>query len=206
MSRFVHAAAPDIRLVVLDTDLLFARAAQKWGLEGMLAIRSYPLLSRNQNYAGIHPPRRTQFASGLSEGEYNACRHMLLRAAPMPQKAARPSPPKCAQCHLREEENLPDPLCTSPETQDLKRPQDLLMDYAAPFAELGHDHRPPIWVTVLGRDGWWPVAVLNPGPNASTLHGPEPAAHPNEEFKIENASRLWCIFFWLLRLHARGTC
>ena len=192
LSRFIHAAAPDIRLVVLDTDLLFARAAQKWGLEGMLAISSYPLLSRNQNYAGIHPPRRTQFASGLSEGEYNACRRMLLRAAPMPQKAAGPSPPK----HLRDEENLPDPLCISPETQGPKR-QELLMDYAAPFAELGHDHRPPIWVTILGRDDWWPVAVLGPK-QPSTLLGPEPAAHPNEEFKIENASRLWRIFFWVI--------
>src|ERR1039458_6765135 len=189
VSHFVHAAAPDIRLVVLDTDLLFARAAQKWGLEGMLAISSYPLLSRNQNYAGAHPPRRIQFASGLSEGEYNACRRMLLQAPP-------------------EGEPLPGPLCTSSMPQDPSRRQDYLLDYAAPFAEPGHAtnrpvvHKPAVWVTVLGRDDWWPVAVLTPKPDSqhpsTLLNGPVPAAHPNEEFTVENSPRLWCVFFWAI--------
>src|ERR1035441_1056413 len=189
VSHFVHAAAPDIRLVVLDTDLLFARAAQKWGLEGMLAISSYPLLSRNQNYAGAHPPRRIQFASGLSEGEYNACRRMLLQAPP-------------------EGEHLPGPLCTSSMPQDPSRRQDYLLDYAAPFAEPGHAtnlpvvQKPPVWVTVLGRDDWWPVAVLTPKPDSqhpsTLLNGPVPAAHPNEEFTVENSPRLWCVFFWAI--------
>ena len=193
VSRFVHAAAPDIRLVVLDTDLLFARAAQKWGLEGMLAISSYPLLSRNQNYAKASRPRRIQFASGLSEGEYNACRRMLLPAANLPPR--KPPLP-------------PDPPCGSSLTQDQEPRQDYLLDYAAPFAEPGHAtnlpvvHKPPVWVTILGRDDWWPVAVVTPKPGsklASTLlNGPQPAAHPNEEFTIENSPRLWCIFFWLI--------
>jgi hypothetical protein len=187
LSRFFHAAAPDIRLVVFDTDLLFARAAQKWGLEGMLAISSYSLLSRNQNYARLRPPRRIQFASGRSEGEYNACRRMLLKAAILPSGGPL----------------LPDPACTSSMPQDPKRPQDYLLDYSAPFAGSGHAndreavHKPPVWVSVLGRDDWWPVDVLRS--DASTLlNGPEPAKHPKEEFTVEDSPHLWRIFFWLI--------
>ena len=80
LTRAIHTFAPNIRIVLFSADLLFARASQTWGLSGVLALTSYPLISRNQYYAGAVRPRRAQFASDAAEGEYNACRRMLLRA------------------------------------------------------------------------------------------------------------------------------
>src|ERR1017187_7318238 len=111
-------------------------------------------------------------------------------------------------CRRGNHPSPPDPPCGSSLTQDQEPRQDYLLDYAAPFAEPGHAtnlpvvHKPPVWVTILGRDDWWPVAVVTPKPGsklASTLlNGPQPAAPPNEKFTIENSPRLWCIFFWLI--------
>ncbi len=80
LTRVLHSLAPNIRIVLFSADLLFARASHTWGLSGVLAVTSYPLISRNQYYEGVVYPRRTQFPNDAAEGEYNACRRMLLRA------------------------------------------------------------------------------------------------------------------------------
>lgn len=185
LSRVVRALDPDLRIVLFHADLLFERAARTWGLRGVLAVTSYPLISRTQYFAGARPPRRTQFASDSAEGEYNACRRMLLPGAAPGQSAPSGS----------------DPLCDSAMPQAAGSPPgDYLLDYAAPFAEVpGHSiHRPSAWVTMLGHNSWWPVAALPAGSASALLNGPRPASHNGEKFSAEAAPQLWFLFFWIL--------
>lgn len=192
LARFIRSAAPNTGVTVVGSDLLYALAAQKWNLEGTLALTSYPLLSRNQYFARTHNPRRTQFASADAEGEYNACRRMLLPALQNPANT--------------------NSLCDSDLAQDPdeNKRQDYLLDYASPFAEhlsgAAHSHKPPVWLTILGREAWWPVAAFDPArasgsPQLSTLfQGPQPSAHNHERFTVEAAPPVWFIFFWVTLL------
>lgn len=184
LSRVVRALDPDVRIVLFHTDLLFERAAQTWGLRGVLAVTSYPLFSRTQYYAGAHPPRRSQFASDSAEGEYNACRRMLL------QRGAT---------HPRREPG-PEPACDSDMEQTSGERGDYLLDYSAPFAEatVHAVHKPSAWLMILGHDSWWPVAALPSNGKSVVLNGPNPAAHNKEHFSAETAPQLWFLFFWLM--------
>jgi len=175
LARAIHTFAPNIRIVLFSADLLFARASHTWGLSGVLALTSYPLISRNQYYAGSVRPRRAQFASDAAEGEYNACRRMLLVA---------PEPDATQPCSAK---NQP---------QDGK---DYLLDYAPPFAGLKHSHKPSVWLTILGRNEWWPVAAAAVN-ESRLLEGPPPASHSSEEFSVETSPRPWFLFFWLILL------
>jgi hypothetical protein len=177
VTRAIHALAPNIRIVLFNADLLFARASQNWGLSGVLAVTSYPLISRNQYYGGAVRPRRAQFSSDASEGEYNACRRMLLNAPD-----SKP--------------DTKDELSCSAASQTPGR--DYLLDYAAPFAEQGHtDHKPSVWLTMLGRSEWWPVAASAAGRNSPLLPGPAPGSHATEQFSVENSPQPWFLFFWV---------
>ena len=182
LSRAARALAPNLRIVLFHVDVLFARAAQVWGLRGILGVTSYPLISRNQYYAGARPPRRTQFASDNAEGEYNACRRMLL-----PQSTTRPTSPQ-----------YPDPLCNSAMQQKPGHEVDYLLDYAIPFSDdpVHSVHKPPVWLTMLGNNNWWPVAALPAGASSTVLNGPNPATHAKERFYVEPAPHLWFVFFW----------
>ncbi len=57
LTRALHSLAPNIRIVLFSADLLFARASHTWGLSGVLAVTSYPLISRNQYYDGVVYPQ-----------------------------------------------------------------------------------------------------------------------------------------------------
>lgn len=196
LTRFVHSAAPNTRVIIFGADLLYpyARAINHWQLTGTVAVTSYPLLSRNQYSEGMHPPRRTQFPYAYSEGEYNALRRMFLPASAPPSSQARDA----------------DPLCNSDVKQSPSNRQDYLLDYASPFAatdpDRKHFHNPPVWITVLGRDAWWPVAAYDRNVCGLSLEpsrlfeGPEPAAHNKEEFTLERPSRAWVLFFWTVVL------
>ncbi len=177
LTRAIHTLAPNIRIVLCNADLLFARASRAWGLSGVLAVTSYPLISRTQYYAGAVPPRRTQFASDNAEGEYNACRRMLLQAS----------------------ETAGQPCSAAGQPQD-RQPakQDYLLDYSAPFAKPRDIHKPSVWLTILGRDEWWPVAALAGGTNSPLLEGPAPGAHNAEHFSVEPNPQPWSLFFWLI--------
>ena len=185
LTRALHSLAPNIRIVLFSADLLFARASHTWGLSGVLAVTSYPLISRNQYYEGVVYPRRTQFANDAAEGEYNACRRMLLRAPEnsntQPCSAANQTP------------------------KGARTKQDYLLDYAPPFAVPNHIHKPSVWLTILGRNEWWPVAAATVDSESRLLEGPAPASHDTEHFSVEASSATLVLFFWLTGLRARCT-
>jgi hypothetical protein len=194
LSRSVRALAPNVRIVLFHTDLLYARAAQTWGLNGILAISSYPLVARNQSQ--VNPNKRTQFSSESAEGEYNAFRRMLLLSTGQAPTAAAPSDPSKS-----------DPWCESAFDDHTSKAADYLLDYASPFAgdNPGHsnrEHRPYVWINVLGNDAWWPIEALPPALPSELptplLYGPAPSAHSREHFRAEDAPRLWIVFFWFI--------
>ena len=175
LSRAIRALAPNIRIVLFSADLLFARASDTWDLSGTLAVTSYPLISRNQYYSGAVRPRRAQFANDGAEGVYNACRRMLLLAP-----EAGTTPP-----------------CSA--TGQAPAGKDYLLDYAPPFAQPKHRHKPAVWLAILGRNEWWPVAALPVDkPESRLLEGPAPASHSTEQFSVEAGPRPWFLFFWTI--------
>jgi hypothetical protein len=179
LTRAIHALAPNLRIVLFSSDLLFAHESQRWGLTGVLAVTSYPLISRNQYYSEAMNPRRAQFANDGSEGVYNACRRMLLSA----RKTTVEQP--CSAVNF--------------EPQGAPPKGDYLLDYAAPFAD-PDVHKPSVWLTILGRSEWWPVAAspVNVHRPTPLLDGPAPASHATGHFfSVEESPQPWYLFFWL---------
>ena len=175
LSRAIRALAPNIRIVLFSADLLFARASDPWDLSGTLAVTSYPLISRNQYYSRAVRPRRAQFANDAAEGDYNACRRMLLLApetnATSPCSAERPGSNR----------------------------QGLSSRLRATFRPAESQHKPAVWLTILGRNEWWPVAAaLRSDIESRLLEGPAPASHSTEQFSVETSPRPWFLFFWII--------
>lgn len=185
LSRAVRTLAPNIRIVLFHSDLLFARQSREWGLSGILAVTPYSLVARNQFVASADRPNRTQFADEMAEGTYNAVRRMLLGSTGSISGTA--SGKACP--------SIPIP-------QNYTTAADLMLDYSDPFQSRSsqHEHKPPVWITMLGRDQWWPVAAISGGSASGSLllGGPLPASHPaGEQFRAEEGLRLWAILYWV---------
>jgi hypothetical protein len=145
IARYLRDACPNVRLFTLDSDLLWVRGAQDFPFTGILAITTYPLMELNQRWTNLHQdpqggPTRKLFPSRASEGIYNATRSLLLGMG-----AADP-----------------------PQDSDHRQ----LAEYFNPLEGCagGADTReacktPPVWVTVVSRDGYWPIAVADPDSN-----------------------------------------
>jgi hypothetical protein len=107
VTSYLRSAVPDMRLVILDADVLYALPGNDVSLQGSLLVSSYPVFVEGQGwYNTNHPERRLIFSSQYEEGIYNATRAML---------ADNPHP-----------------------------------DYLEPTR---------LWISVIGRDGLWPVSV-----------------------------------------------
>ena len=153
LSRYLRSSCPDTRLFTLDADLLFAGRSEAESLQGLLAVTTYPLFSRNQDWTGMANLGRTQFASRYAEGVYNAAAHLLNPPAP-------------------------------------------LIEYTSP---LTGGTQPPLWLAVMGRDGYRPLALLDrPQPKdakASQLLDGE--RQPPPTLQTESPGRGWYLCFWL---------
>jgi hypothetical protein len=76
LSRFLTTNCPNIRLYLVDADLLFVRPPESLPLVGMLSVTTYPLLVLNQKWSS-KSNGRIAFSSRYSEGVYNATRSLL---------------------------------------------------------------------------------------------------------------------------------
>ncbi len=164
--RFFRDECPDARVMLLDSDLLFAYAGAESSWRGILSATTYPLMNRNQfstlgkKYS--QPQQRTVFASRYAEGEFNAVSVLLQNQSDGGSVRG-------------------------------------LADYISPDPE--SPNRPPIWLTITGQDGYWPVAYIadpaNP-PDNTLLDWKPPQPPVAQEF--EPPSRLWTLFYWALTL------
>ena len=189
LAHFLHTADPDTRLFTIDSDLLFLRESEAEPLVGMLSVTNYPLFSRNQHWTEAelkpdHIPRRVQFASRYAQGIYNACRRFLVSSwsarGPSFQQGAADGGEQGLQ-------------------------PDAFLEYERPSST--SRALPPLWLAVVGRDGYWPVALLDEKPvtdtdqstitDFTTSAGSSPGPSTRtEEFHPEEPSRGWSLLFY----------
>jgi len=136
LAREIREHSPSTVIFVLNADLIYAHPEANPNTRGMIAITPYPLFTLNQLWTSPNPKEdagtRIQFPDQGSEGIYNAMIDLL------------------------EWEN-PNPRVLESE----------LLEYSSPFEsrELRNSWSPegvppPLWIVTVGRDGFWPVTVL----------------------------------------------
>ena len=160
LARYLRAAYPQGRVVVTAPDLLLCREDDTL-LHGVLGLNTYPLLPGLDDTLGHYgepssPPQAGPhedrlFVSSLSVGEFNAMVGLLA----LTQATPRATDEKSA------------------ETQSLLNrdfvPVAPYAEYAPPAvqyearadAQKEAPHRPLLWLTILGRDGYWPIVALS---------------------------------------------
>ena len=144
LARYLRTAYPDARIVVVSSDLLFARELTDSRLHGIMALTTYPLTPGADH--DFDEAIRV-FPSANSVGSYNAVK-MLMAARHTPKaklrKADSSGCPEVIPVHL------------SQYAWPLKA--------ATPGAATPGAATPgPLHLSVLGNDGFWDVAVLPTG-------------------------------------------
>ncbi|HZI57328.1 MAG TPA: hypothetical protein VFF39_11160 [Verrucomicrobiae bacterium] len=169
LAGFLRKACPNVRLFVLNADLLFERDLDNSPYIGTLTLTTYPLILRNLDWIqeGQHTkgpqqetqaqelPRRLPFGDQSQEGAYNAALWAIWCALPDAYRTG------AAPRELRE---LQYPFQPPPE----------------------HDSNPselPLWLTAIGYEGYWPVRLLKPD---NSDHG---GSRP--EMRDEDFSSAW---------------
>jgi hypothetical protein len=186
LTRFLRAAVPDIRLFVINPDLLFVHSADSLPFEGVLAVNTYWLLDGNPPFgeewqcSGPNPPaaspppdKHWMFPSPLQQGIHNAMRVLLTGMS------GKPVPP------------LPGYESVEPGGKT-----------------------PALWITSVGRESFVPIAALNtspeyspeaPTPQSACVAGVPPrqsalidvpnGTAPLRSRQPQRPSRLWSILF-----------
>ncbi len=182
IARYLRDACPNVRLFTLDSDLLWVRGAQDFPFTGILAITTYPLMELNQRWTSLHQdpqggPTRKLFPSRASEGIYNATRSLLLGTGDA-------EPPKDSDHRQLAEYFNAFGAC-------------------ADGADIGEQCKtPPVWATVVSRDGYWPIAVANPESDPDSKADSQLLSwksHDNQpQLSVGPIPRLWRFLFALL--------
>ena len=162
LTRFLHRAYADAFIVTMGTDMLFGREIDSTEFRGVVALTAFPLLPRGQDWTAVTENARRHahrvFGSNSMEGAYLAARFLI-------------SDPETSIGEPRLAFGGQPPQYLHPSKQDIP-------DYAPPLWESGPNHlatplRPSTWLSVVGRDGYWPLAVLNdpykPSPDSPEL-------------------------------------
>jgi hypothetical protein len=176
VAQYLERNVPNVRVVLLNTDLLFERAPDVAKFRGMLLANTYPLIPDNIQWSGrfLHMPGNRPdhpspfgtflpdriFASFETTGIYNAAR--LLELAPFGPPQPGQGQPGQAEAenhdaaggvralHFRATHSRPQ--------WDRSRKFLWLAEYSDPFRG---GHHPPLWLSAVGRGGFWPVALLD---------------------------------------------
>jgi hypothetical protein len=138
LSKYLRTVYPQLRVVTFGADLLFARDKDDMTLRGTLALTPYalqpPVEDRVVNRA-VQQPSRGQhiFPQTYAAGTFNATLSLMRE---METSAQVPGPGNYAFAEYR-------------------------WPGIAGTAEKGSELVAPLWLTVLGRGGYWPAAVLS---------------------------------------------
>ena len=217
LCRFLRTVFPKVRLVTIGADLLFVHEKDDTLLRGIFALTTYSLIPRVHEYlsypaSGMGPPDRSHvFPSYLSAGTFNAMLSLLTE-----QTNSRDMDGDGDDAEPAAEEDtgvlhthLPVAAYTEYGWPNYAFTQDQIG--APPGAR---DLAPPIWLTVLGRDGYWPLALLE-APEYAVPHvsrhlpdiGPTPVRVPSPIYSFSRSSWLlitlllgaagaFCVFLW----------
>jgi len=146
LAHFFKLTYPEARVVILGNDLLLRREAGSGGLNGIMTLSTFPLLPDSDDWEKFDPTNldteHRVFAHVNAEASYIALRFLLhpdlkCKLTQLPSVFV---PPNCDP----DDFNLP--------------------DYARLFWNQipgDQNNRPLTWLSVLGNDGFWPVAALD---------------------------------------------
>ena len=211
LARYLRTAYPEGRVIVTVPDLLFSREEDTL-LHGVLGLSSYALVpglgdrlcqqadpEDQQSFHGVHNHSDRLFSSSYTVGNFNAML-ALLAIADDSAGAAKGDDSKngadskqiLPAAHYVEYAGLP-------RGPDQKQPCSI----SSP--------RPLVWLTILGRDGFWPVAPLDADPldpvdeQDSTLKTAKSLLSPASENSADTPD-IWytayCFCLLLMVIHA----
>jgi len=160
LSHYLRSAYPQGRIVTMGVDMLFPREVEDTSLHGILALSTYSVapLANHQFYQLWQSGTERVFPTGFDIGTYNAL-HSLMTAG------VSPPPPNC------------DPSVTKTECSDelfgtLDDPSNRGQKIPLYLIQYGWRERgtgrffqynaPPVRLSALGHDGYWPIANLGP--------------------------------------------
>lgn len=189
LANFLRRDYPEARVVVLNSDLLFQRGQDAMALSGVMTLSTYPLFSRAREWTALPPYEAHShrvFPENSTEGTYIASRLLL-------QSMARASCVRPALSCDFSDKDLPDKdkevfvppvMCQA----NPGKPYAPLPDYAPPYwtedkpcesSSPGFRCRPATWLSVITKNGTWPLAVLDG--HTLTRHTQEQtsSAHPS---------------------------
>lgn len=142
LAEHLRESYPTGRLIALGADLLARRDTDDNTLRGMLAVSNYPPFQGwvDEN-PEIAPDIHRIFADSTQEGEFNAALDLI-------KETENPS------------------TITRDHSGPLKLPKAAYAGFMFPNLDgvlqpKGEKLRPPLWLSVVGRDGYWPLTVLD---------------------------------------------
>ena len=187
LANFLRRDYPEARIVVLNADLLFQRGQDAMALTGVMTLSTYPLFSWAREWTSLPFPdghSHRVFPENSTEGTYIASRLLLQNLArannqiPLlncdfvdkdysvqdqevfaPALRCQPKPDETKNLAHSSNSHSEDAVSYAP-----------LPDYAPPFwieskacdpTVEGLTCRPVIWLSVITRNGTWPLAALN---------------------------------------------
>lgn len=145
VARYFSQHAPNLTLIIQDTDQLFLHQGTDLSLNNVYVASSWPLIEQNQAWSGTirsDPGQAVQFASASNEGVAAALRTMLC--SPVTEPAVRTS------------------HCDGGE----------MLEYRSPFKRIDQGdtaERPPIWLSLVEHGSFLPVALLKETAQDQTL-------------------------------------
>lgn len=170
LAHYLRQSYPQARLVTVGADLLMIHAFFDPQFHGILAVTSYPLLSgADFPTSGAESGLQRVFPDSYSIGNFNALQYLLA----LGKEPADKQIPSYAQIGLP---SFMTPLNPQQET---------------------NPWRAHLWLTAIGRDGYWPVAVLDDWNQEADLGIPsveQNAAAPVPETYSVHFSLGWTLF------------
>lgn len=186
--RYLRAAYSEGRIVSIDTDLLLPREVNDSSLHGVMEISSYSLIPGVGDdvarpagaVSGDHVDR--VFPSNYTAGVFNVLLS-LLTIQDMGGQPARPCPPTPQYpWSPTDQTSVPLPCADLPKAAYAEYGWPSL---GGPPETIRCALAPPLWLTVLSRDGYWPVALLD------TFHSDKlPPGPPSEIHAVQGAACL----------------
>jgi hypothetical protein len=176
LANFLRRDYPEARVVVLNSDLLFQRGQDAMALSGVMTLSTYPLFSRAREWTALPPYEAHShrvFPENSTEGTYIASRLLL-------QSMARASCSRPALSCDFSDKDLPDKDLPNKDKEvfvppvvcpaNPGKPYAPLPDYSPPYwteekpcdsSSPGFRCRPATWLSVITKNGTWPLAILN---------------------------------------------
>lgn len=169
LANFLRRDYPEARLILLNSDLLFQRGQDAMALRGVMTLSTYPLFSWAREWTALpgnmaHSHR--VFPENSSEGVYIASRMLLQSVARLGGQTPALS------CEVADTKSTP-PDVFAPSLRchnDRKRDYAPLPDYGPPYwtnADACKPDspdfacKPATWLSVITRNGTWPLAIFN---------------------------------------------